>query len=65
MNALPDAALALAVVALFAVGPTRIRNVANLRLKETDRRRARTELAKLGAPPAPLTCDRARAATQP
>ena len=37
MNALPDAVLALAVVALFAEGPTRIRNVANLRIKETDR----------------------------
>ena len=37
MNALPDAALALAVVALFADGETRIRNVANLRIKETDR----------------------------
>src|SRR5262249_59294329 len=41
MNALPDAVLALAVVALFAAGPTRIRNVANLRIKETDRLPAR------------------------
>jgi 3-phosphoshikimate 1-carboxyvinyltransferase len=50
MNALPDAALALAVVALFATGPTRIRNVANLRLKETDRLAAlQAELRKLGA----------------
>ena len=50
MNALPDAALALAVVALFAEGPTRIRNVANLRLKETDRLAAlEQELCKLGA----------------
>ncbi len=50
MNALPDAALALAVVALFAEGPTRIRNVANLRIKETDRLAAlETELRKLGA----------------
>jgi 3-phosphoshikimate 1-carboxyvinyltransferase len=50
MNALPDAALALAVVALFAEGPTRIRNVANLRIKETDRLAAlEQELCKLGA----------------
>ena len=50
MNALPDAALALAVVALFAEGPTRIRNVANLRIKETDRLVAlERELRKLGA----------------
>jgi len=50
MNALPDASLALAVVALFASGPTRIRNVGNLRIKETDRLAAlETELRKLGA----------------
>ena len=50
LNALPDAALALAVVALFARGPTRIRNVANLRIKETDRLAAlEQELRKLGA----------------
>jgi len=50
MNALPDAVLALAVVALFAEGPTRIRNIANLRIKETDRLAAlETELRKLGA----------------
>jgi 3-phosphoshikimate 1-carboxyvinyltransferase len=50
MNALPDAVLALAVVALFADGPTRIRNVSNLRIKETDRLAAlETELTKLGA----------------
>jgi 3-phosphoshikimate 1-carboxyvinyltransferase len=50
MNELPDAVLALAVVALFAEGPTRIRNVANLRIKETDRLSAlETELRKLGA----------------
>jgi 3-phosphoshikimate 1-carboxyvinyltransferase len=50
MNALPDAALALAVVALFAEGETCIRNVANLRIKETDRLAAlETELRKLGA----------------
>jgi len=50
MNAMPDAALALAVVALFAEGPTHIRNVANLRIKETDRLAAlERELGRLGA----------------
>ncbi len=50
MNDLPDAALALAVVALFADGPSRIRNVPNLRIKETDRLAAlETELRRLGA----------------
>lgn len=50
MNDFPDAVLALAVVALFARGTTRIRNVANLRIKETDRLAAlETELGKLGA----------------
>jgi len=50
MNDLPDAVLALAVVALFAEGTTRIRNVANLRIKETDRLAAlEAELGKLGA----------------
>jgi 3-phosphoshikimate 1-carboxyvinyltransferase len=50
LNDLPDAAVALAVVAIFASGSTRIRNVANLRIKETDRLAAlETELRKLGA----------------
>jgi len=50
MNSLPDASLALAVVAVFASGTTRIRNVGNLRIKETDRLAAlETELRKLGA----------------
>ncbi len=50
LNALPDTVLTLAVVALFAEGPTRIRNVANLRIKETDRLAAlERELRKLGA----------------
>jgi 3-phosphoshikimate 1-carboxyvinyltransferase len=50
MNAFPDAVLAYAMVALFADGPTTIRNVANLRIKETDRLAAlETELRKLGA----------------
>jgi 3-phosphoshikimate 1-carboxyvinyltransferase len=49
-NAWSDAALALAVVALFAEGPTEIVNVPNLRIKETDRLAAlERELTKLGA----------------
>jgi 3-phosphoshikimate 1-carboxyvinyltransferase len=50
MNDMPDAVLALAVTAAFANGETVIRNVANLRIKETDRLAAlETELRKLGA----------------
>ncbi len=50
MNDFPDAVLAYAVVAMFANGPTTITNVANLRIKETDRLAAlETELRKLGA----------------
>jgi 3-phosphoshikimate 1-carboxyvinyltransferase len=50
LNDMPDTVQTLAVVALFADGPTTIRNVANLRVKETDRLAALAkELAKLGA----------------
>jgi 3-phosphoshikimate 1-carboxyvinyltransferase len=50
LNAMPDMAQTLAVVALFAEGPTTIRNVGNLRIKETDRLAAlATELTKFGA----------------
>lgn len=50
MNAAPDAVLALAVACLFADGPSRIRNVGNLRLKETDRLAAlEAELNRVGA----------------
>jgi 3-phosphoshikimate 1-carboxyvinyltransferase len=50
MNAIPDALPALAVTACFAKGPTRIYNVAQARLKETDRIAVMTrELTKLGA----------------
>lgn len=50
MNAMPDAVLAAAVTALFANGTSRIRNVAHLRIKESDRLAAlQTELRKLGA----------------
>jgi len=50
LNEMPDTVQTLAVVALFAEGPTVIRNVANLRVKETDRLAAlQAELTKLGA----------------
>ena len=50
MNQMPDAAMTLAVVALFASGPTAIRNIYNWRVKETERLQAvSTELRKLGA----------------
>lgn len=50
MNAMPDAAMTLAVLALFARGPTYIRNVANLRVKESERLAGlSSELQKLGA----------------
>ena len=50
MHDISDTARTLAVTALFADSPTRIRNVANMRLKETDRIRAVcTELRKFGA----------------
>lgn len=50
LNDLPDMAQTLAVAALFAEGVTIIRNVGNLRVKETDRLAAlQTELRKLGA----------------
>ena len=63
MNDMPDAALAIAVVALFAGGPTQLANVANLRIKETDRLRAlETELRKLGAG-ATATADSAHASS--
>ncbi|MEO7256269.1 MAG: 3-phosphoshikimate 1-carboxyvinyltransferase [Casimicrobium sp.] len=50
MNHIPDAAMTLAVVALFAEGTTRLTNIASWRVKETDRIVAMaTELRKLGA----------------
>jgi 3-phosphoshikimate 1-carboxyvinyltransferase len=49
-NHIPDAAMTLAVAALFADGTTTLRNIASWRVKETDRIAAMaTELAKLGA----------------
>jgi 3-phosphoshikimate 1-carboxyvinyltransferase len=50
LNHVPDAAMTAAVLALFADGPCAIRNVANWRVKETDRLAAMaTELRKVGA----------------
>ncbi len=72
MNHIPDAAMTLAVMALFAEGTTRLSNIASWRVKETDRIKAMaTELRKLGAtveegadyiavtPPAVLTANAA------
>ncbi|MCL1037940.1 3-phosphoshikimate 1-carboxyvinyltransferase [Shewanella submarina] len=50
MNHIPDAAMTIAVAALFAQGPTRMTNIYNWRIKETDRLKAMaTELGKVGA----------------
>ncbi len=69
-NHIPDAAMTLAVLALFAQGTTTLSNIASWRVKETDRISAMaTELRKLGAaveagadfiritPPAKLAAD--------
>ena len=49
-NHIPDAAMTLAVMALYAEGTTTLRNIASWRVKETDRLAAMaTELRKLGA----------------
>jgi len=76
MNAISDTVMTLAVTALFAEGATRIRNVAHIRHKESDRIAAlAAELRKLGArvdeypdglaidPPAPGQMRGARIAT--
>jgi len=50
MNHIPDAAMTIATAALFAKGPTTLRNIYNWRVKETDRLSAMsTELRKVGA----------------
>jgi 3-phosphoshikimate 1-carboxyvinyltransferase len=50
LNDMPDMAQTLACAAVLAEGPTYIRNIGNLRVKETDRLEAlRAELTKLGA----------------
>jgi 3-phosphoshikimate 1-carboxyvinyltransferase len=69
-NHIPDAAMTLAVAALFCDGPSRLTNIGSWRVKETDRITAMaTELRKVGAlveegadwlritPPARLTAD--------
>jgi len=49
-NHIPDAAMTVAVAALFADGPCALRNIGSWRVKETDRIAAMaTELRKLGA----------------
>ncbi len=49
-NHIPDAAMTLAVMALYAEGTTRLTNIASWRVKETDRIAAMAcELRKLGA----------------
>jgi len=50
LNHIPDAAMTLAVAALFAEGPSTLRNIASWRVKETDRIAAMAaELRKVGA----------------
>jgi len=49
-NAIPDAAMTLAMMALYADGPTTLTDIASWRVKETDRLAAMaSELRKLGA----------------
>jgi 3-phosphoshikimate 1-carboxyvinyltransferase len=49
-NHIPDAAMTIAVAALFADGPSTLRNIGSWRVKETDRLAAMAaELRKLGA----------------
>lgn len=49
-NHIPDAAMTIAVAALYADGPCTLRNIGSWRVKETDRIAAMaTELRKLGA----------------
>jgi 3-phosphoshikimate 1-carboxyvinyltransferase len=50
MNDMPDAAMTLAMVGLFAETPVTLRNIASWKVKETDRLHAlSTELRKVGA----------------
>jgi 3-phosphoshikimate 1-carboxyvinyltransferase len=49
MNDIPDLVQTMAIISLFADGPIEIRNVSNLRVKETDRIKALcNEIKKLG-----------------
>lgn len=50
LNHMPDTVQTLAALAVFADGPTEVRNVGNLRVKETDRLGAlQAELTRIGA----------------
>jgi 3-phosphoshikimate 1-carboxyvinyltransferase len=50
MNHIPDAAMTLAVVCMFANGPSRLKNIGSWRVKESDRLAAMAaELRKFGA----------------
>ena len=50
MSSMPDSAQTLAAIALFADGKTRIKNIGNLKFKESDRiSDTASELRKLGA----------------
>ncbi|WWP00135.1 MAG: 3-phosphoshikimate 1-carboxyvinyltransferase [Candidatus Dasytiphilus stammeri] len=50
MNTMPDVAMTLATMCIFAKGTTLLRNIYSWRLKETDRLKAMTtELRKIGA----------------
>lgn len=50
LNHIPDAAMTVAVLALFAAGPSVLRNIGSWRVKETDRIAAMAaELTKVGA----------------
>ncbi len=49
MNETPDLVMTFAILAIFTEGKTTIKNIENLRIKETDRLKAlKTELTKIG-----------------
>lgn len=49
MNETPDLVMTFAILAMFTPGTTKITNIANLRIKETDRLQAlKNEISKLG-----------------
>lgn len=51
MNQTPDLVMTFAVLAMFCSGKTRIHNIANLKIKETDRLQAlKNEITKFGIP---------------
>ncbi len=56
LSAMPDSAMSLAAVACFADGPSTLRGLRTLRVKETDRIAAlQTELARLGVSVEPFS----------